>query len=184
MMVTTIIYGILIFVLFMWTIYLYGQFASLWIEIQNKKPPLDFVRYISNSKYELNRNFPTDAGMDICSNENYLIPAHERQLVSTGIQAIIPDGHAIIVKPRSGLAVKNGIDVGAGVCDESYTGEIKVLLFNHSDRDFEIRAGDRIAQLLLVQVNTSKPERINQLFFNTLKDRKDRQDNGFGSSGK
>lgn len=72
-----------------------------------------------------------------CSAEDTVIPAHGKALVSTGISMTCPPGTYGRVAPRSGLAVKNFIDTGAGVIDEDYTGEVKVLLFNHSDVDFE-----------------------------------------------
>lgn len=64
----------------------------------------------------------------------------------------MPPGYYGRVAPRSGLAVKNFIDVGAGVIDEDYRGEVKVLLFNFSDQDFQVKTGDRIAQLVCEQV--------------------------------
>lgn len=66
-------------------------------------------------------------------------------MVSTGISMAIPEGYYGRVAPRSGLAVKNFIDVGAGVIDSDYRGELKVLLFNFSEVDFEVKKGDRIA---------------------------------------
>ena len=82
------------------------------------------------------------------------------------------------VWPRSGLAVKHSIDCGAGVVDAKYRGEIKVLLFNHSDKNFTIEPGDRIAQLLVQKVET-----INFLPVESL-DETERNEGGFGSTGK
>ena len=85
------------------------------------------------------------AGYDLVSSEDISVKSKTRQLVSTGISMAIPGGYYGRVAPRSGLAVKNFIDVGAGVIDSDYRGEVKVLLFNFSDIDFEIKKGDRIA---------------------------------------
>ena len=85
------------------------------------------------------------AGYDLYSIDKLTIPAREKQLISTGISMSIPIGNYGRVAPRSGLAAKNFIDVGAGVIDADYRGEVKVLLFNFSDKEFEINVGDRIA---------------------------------------
>jgi dUTP pyrophosphatase len=81
-----------------------------------------------------------------------LFRTSERMLVSTGIAVVLPKGVYGRVAPRSGLAVKHGIQVGAGVIDPDYTGEVKVVLFNHGEKDFEVKKGDRIAQLVLREV--------------------------------
>jgi dUTP pyrophosphatase len=77
------------------------------------------------------------------------VPKRGQALISTGLAFAIPTGNYGRVAPRSGLAVKNSINVGAGVIDSDYRGEVKVLLFNHGDADFEISEGDRIAQLII-----------------------------------
>ncbi len=76
------------------------------------------------------------AGYDLVSAEEISVPSKNKQLVSTGISMAIPEGYYGRVAPRSGLAVKNFIDVGAGVIDSDYRGEVKVLLFNFSDQEF------------------------------------------------
>ena len=100
-----------------------------------------------------------------------------RALVGTGIALSIPDGLYGRVAPRSGLAVKHCINVGAGVIDPDYTGEVKVVLFNHGTEDFEIKKGDRIAQLILEKCETPMIKEIG-LLEETL-----RGDGGFGSTG-
>ena len=72
-----------------------------------------------------------DAGADLTASEKTVIPARKRSLVGTGIRLEIPEGYVGLIWPRSGLAIKKGIDCGAGVIDSCYRGEIKVLLFNH-----------------------------------------------------
>jgi dUTP pyrophosphatase len=92
----------------------------------------------------------TDAGADICSIEDVIITPLERKAIGTGISIEIPEGYYGRIAPRSGLAYKNGIDVLAGVLDSSYRGEIKVILFNtDKENSFEIKKGERIAQLII-----------------------------------
>ena len=79
---------------------------------------------------------PEDAGADLKASESSIVPARGKALVSTGLCLELPEGHVGLIWPRSGLAVKHSIDCGAGVIDSTYRGEIKVLLFNHSDDNF------------------------------------------------
>lgn len=74
-------------------------------------------------------------------------------LVDTDISIAVPEGTYGRVAPRSGLAVKHGIDTGAGVIDADYRGPVKVLLFNLSETDFEVQVGDRIAQIIVERVS-------------------------------
>ena len=85
------------------------------------------------------------AGYDLHALVETTIPRRGSDLVSTGLAFSIPIGNYGRIAPRSGLAVNHSIDVGAGVIDADYHREVKVLLFNHSDVDFEIKEGDRIA---------------------------------------
>jgi dUTP pyrophosphatase len=78
-------------------------------------------------------------------------------LVDTDIAISVPAGTYGRIAPRSGLASKHFIDTGAGVIDADYRGQVKVLLFNHSDKDFEVKEGDRIAQLVLERVSEQIP---------------------------
>ena len=121
---------------------------------------------------------PGDAGADLKSSESTIVPARGKALVPTGLSIALPEGYVALIWPRSGLAVKNSIDCGAGVVDATYRGEIKVLLFNHSDESFTIEPGDRIAQLLVQKI-----ENINFLHVDSL-DKTERNEEGFGSTGK
>merc|ERR1719272_980883 len=85
------------------------------------------------------------AGYDLHALEAKTVPARGKVLIPTGIAMAIPIGNYGRIAPRSGLAAKHMIDVGAGVIDADYRGEVKVLLFNLSDIDFEVKAEDRIA---------------------------------------
>jgi len=119
-----------------------------------------------------------DAGADLMASESIIIPARDKALVSTGIRLEIPEGYVGLIWPRSGLAVKNAIDTGAGVIDSNYRGEIKILLFNHSDFDFQIQSGDRVAQIMIQKV-----ERVQFLPAKNLSETV-RDKGGFGSTGK
>lgn len=125
------------------------------------------------------RATPQSAGYDLYSSEGYvLLPGH-RVVVSTGIQVQLPPGVYGRIAPRSGLAVKHGLGVGAGVIDADYQGEIKVVLFNHDLRNnFVIRPGYRIAQLLLEYVATPEVDEVQE--FDTVTER---GTGGFGSTG-
>ena len=119
-----------------------------------------------------------DAGADLTASEKTVIPGRNRSLVGTGIRLEIPEGHVGLIWPRSGLAIKKGIDCGAGVIDSCYRGEIIVLLFNHSDTEFQIEPGDRIAQILIQKVERVQFIPVNELSETT------RSEEGFGSTGK
>lgn len=106
-----------------------------------------------------------------------MIPARGKAVVNTDIQIELPEGCYGRVAPRSGLAVKNCIDVGAGVIDEDYRGNVGVVMFNHSDLEFTVAKGDRIAQLICERIYYPTLEEVKSLS-DTL-----RGDGGFGSTG-
>jgi dUTP pyrophosphatase len=119
-----------------------------------------------------------DAGLDLCSIENIALLPKTRKLIKTGISLEIPEGYYGRIAPRSGLAVKNGIDVFAGVVDSSYRGEICVVLYN-SDKDipFFISEGDRIAQIIIEKYYNFPFEVVSDL------SESERGSGGFGSTG-
>ena len=94
----------------------------------------------------------SDAGFDLCADEDAWIFAKQRTTIKTGISFDMPENMAGLIWPRSGLSVKKGIDVLAGVVDSGYRGEIMVCLYNTSDEDVEIKRGDRIAQIIFQEV--------------------------------
>ena len=117
-------------------------------------------------------------GYDLYSVVDTVVPSQAgNTIVGTGIALCIPLDCYGRIAPRSGLAAKHCIQVGAGVIDPDYTGEIKVVLFNHGTEDFEIKKGDRIAQLILERCDTPMIKEIG-LLDETL-----RGDGGFGSTG-
>ena len=119
------------------------------------------------------------AGYDLTSIENISIPPRSRSLISTGLSIQLPMYSYGRIAPRSGLSVK-GLDVGAGVIDESFRGIIKVLLINNNDKDFVVNVGDRIAQLLVEPIYYPDVEHVKSLddLSSTT-----RGDGGFGSTG-
>lgn len=106
-----------------------------------------------------------------------VVPARGKGLVKTDIQIEVPYGTYGRVAPRSGLAWKNFIDVGAGVIDQDYRGNVGVILFNHSDVDFDVKKGDRIAQLICERIVYPKVVEADTLTETA------RGEGGFGSTG-
>ncbi len=121
-----------------------------------------------------------DAGLDLRAAEPALIGPSERASIGTGVAVEIPTGHAGLVLPRSGLALRHGISMvnAPGLVDSGYRGELRVLLLN-TDREhpFEVEPGDRIAQLLLIPFATATPVQVAELSDT------ERGAGGFGSSG-
>ena len=130
-----------------------------------------------NSKMPTQSN-SSDAGWDLYASEDQAIAPLQRGLIKTGISLEIPAGYAGLIWPRSGLSVKNGVDVFAGVVDAGYRGEVGVCLFNSSDTELEINTGDRIAQILFQNIPCFQLTE-----FSTLSP-SERGDSGFGSTGK
>jgi dUTP pyrophosphatase len=122
-----------------------------------------------------------DAGLDLYASEAAHIGPGERWSVGTGIALEIPDRHAGLVLPRSGLARENGIGLvnGPGLIDPGYRGEVRVLLLNTDPAEtFRVEAGDRIAQLVLTPIALADPVEAEALADST------RGEGGFGSSGR
>jgi dUTP pyrophosphatase len=126
------------------------------------------------------RAHPGDAGLDLHALEPATLEPGQRTSVGTGVAVEIPPGQAGLVLPRSGLAARHGISLvnAPGLIDAGYRGELRVLLLN-TDRDasFELAAGDRIAQLVLVRIEVSEPVEAQELATS------ERGTGGFGSSG-
>jgi dUTP pyrophosphatase len=122
-----------------------------------------------------------DAGLDLYADEAAHLGPGERWSVGTGIAVEIPDGHAGLVLPRSGLARKHGIALvnSPGLIDAGYRGELRVLLLNTDPAEiFRIEPGDRIAQLVIVPIALADPVEVEALPESL------RGDGGFGSSGR
>jgi dUTP pyrophosphatase len=122
-----------------------------------------------------------DAGLDLHAAEPASIGPGERTSVGTGIAVAIPEGHAGLVLPRSGLAARHGITIpnAPGLIDSGYRGELRVLLLNADPAEtFELKPGDRIAQLLLTPFAAAEPVVVDALGETA------RGMAGFGSSGR
>ena len=117
------------------------------------------------------------AGSDLHSVLDYIIEPKSRCLISTGLKMSFPPNVYGRIAPRSGIALKNGIDVMAGVIDPDYTGEIKVLLYNSSDIKFEVQRGDRIAQIIFESFKFPVFKEVSVL------SETERSSGGFGSTG-
>lgn len=118
------------------------------------------------------------AGADLRASGHVEIPPGGRAAVPTGLRVQIPPGHVGLVWPRSGLAVRHGIDTLAGVIDSDYRGEVRVVLVNHGPEPFSIAPGERVAQLLLQRV-----ERADFVAAPELEET-ERGGGGFGSTGR
>ncbi|XP_004835502.1 deoxyuridine 5'-triphosphate nucleotidohydrolase, mitochondrial isoform X2 [Heterocephalus glaber] len=138
---------------------------------------LRFVR-LSEHATAPTRGSARAAGYDLYSAYDYIIPPMEKALVKTDIQIALPSGCYGRVAPRSGLAAKHFIDVGAGVIDEDYRGNVGVVLFNFGKEKFEVKKGDRIAQLICERIYYPEIEEVQEL------DDTERGSGGFGSTGK
>lgn len=118
------------------------------------------------------------AGYDLTAIENVIVRAGGKEVIPTGLAIRCPPGTYARIAPRSGLAIKNHISVGAGVVDADFRGEVKVVLFNHSPtEDFIVKPGDRIAQLILEVIITPPVQEVDEL------DDTVRGSHGFGSTG-
>jgi len=121
-----------------------------------------------------------DAGCDLRSRIDQTIPPGERALIPTGISIAIPSGYGGFVQPRSGLALKHGISIvnTPGLIDSKYRGEIGVILINTDKSEpFEVKKGDKIAQLIIQRVESVKFDVVDEL------DETVRGSGGFGSTG-
>lgn len=118
-----------------------------------------------------------DAGLDLYSREERIIPARGSATFNTGVHVCLKPGSVGFLKSKSGLNVNHGL-ISDGVIDAGYTGPIRVKLYNLSDKDYTVKAGDKISQLVIFHVYLPKPEQVESL------EQTERGDKGFGSSGR
>nr|XP_051179131.1 deoxyuridine 5'-triphosphate nucleotidohydrolase-like [Lolium perenne] len=142
-----------------------------------KIAPLLKVKKLSENAILPRRGSALAAGYDLSSAVEVTVPARGKALVATDLSIAIPEGTYARVAPRSGLALKHSIDVGAGVIDADYRGPVGVVLFNHSEVDFAVKPGDRIAQLIIQVIATPEVAEVEDL------DATLRGEGGFGSTG-
>ena len=123
------------------------------------------------------------AGMDLLAalepGELFVLEPRARALIPTGLIMAVPEGYEVQIRPRSGLAVKHGVTVlnSPGTIDSDYRGEVRIALVNLGSEPFEIRRGDRIAQMVVAPVSRAWPRDV------TVLDETERGEGGFGSTG-
>lgn len=127
--------------------------------------------------YMPERAYKYDAGLDIRSREDKIVPAGGSAVFDTGVHIELPPGTAGELKSKSGLNVRHNI-ISTGLIDEGYTGSITVKLYNLGDHDYTVRAGDKISQFVIIRVERPELELAEHI------DGGERGDNGFGSTGR
>ena len=128
--------------------------------------------------YMPERAHSTDAGADLRVPYNTTIMPKSSVVIDTGVHIELPPNTMGVLKSKSGLNVKHDITTVDGVIDVGYTGSIAVKLFNHSDKPYELKAGDKISQLVIVPILTPNFELVDEL------DETERGNGGFGSTGR
>ena len=123
------------------------------------------------------RGSPGAVGYDIACINDFLLDIQSHILVPTGVSIILPSGVYGRIAPRSGLTVKHGVHIGAGVIDPDYTGEVKVAMFNLGLEPINFKKGDRIAQLILERCEVPDVVEVDHLASTQ------RGEGGFGSTG-
>ncbi|CAI5742452.1 unnamed protein product [Hyaloperonospora brassicae] len=144
---------------------------------RSRSAPILRVKKLSPQAILPSRGSSLAAGLDLSAAYDAIIPAGSKGLVKTDLAIAVPECCYARVAPRSGLALKNFIDTGAGVIDADYRGNVGVLLFNHSTEDFVIKRGDRVAQLILEKIEYPKIQEVDEM------DKTARGAGGFGSTG-
>ena len=152
-------------------------------EIQEYIPTID-LSYKKTKENAIDPKYAyiSDSGFDLYSTEDVWIHSLDRQLVSTGLHFDIPEGYEIQVRSKSGLALKQGLMVlnSPGTVDQGYLGEIQIILFNTTREKVKIEKGQKIAQAVLCPVVSGKWVKLTE---KSDLGNKDRNDNGFGSTG-
>ena len=134
------------------------------------------IKLLSDKAKPPTKQLDKAAGYDLSSAQNGVIPAGSRKLIQTDLAMTVPPGTYGRITPRSGLALKHHIDIGAGVVDEDYTGPVGILMINHESQDFIVNLGDWIAQLILERIS-NEPVIITQELSDSS-----RGERGFGST--
>jgi dUTP pyrophosphatase len=156
------------------------QFDSESQSIVDTKVPLRFINDSENKNPEY--AYQSDSGFDLRSSEDIWIHPNSRKLISTGMRFDIPEGYEIQVRSKSGLALNQGLMVlnSPGTVDSGYQGEIKVIMFNTTNQKVKIEKGQKVAQAVLCPVVSGKW--VDLIRVDNIND-KDRNSNGFGSTG-
>lgn len=128
--------------------------------------------------YEPIRAHDTDAGLDLRAMEDCIVASDESVIIRTGVHVELPKGCCGLLVSKSGLNTKHDI-TSTGLIDEKYQGEIMVKLYNHGWKDYQVHAGDKVSQLVVIPVRYEAVEIVDDFGYTT-----ERGMNGFGSSGK
>ena len=136
------------------------------------------IKLLSKDATLPSRTNPEDAGLDLSSSEeSFIIKAGEGRMIKTDVALALPPNTVGMICDRSSMG-KKGLKVHGGIVDVPYRGEVRVILWNHSGADVEIKKGDRIAQILVIPILLCTPKEVSEL------DETSRGDKGFGSSGR
>jgi dUTP pyrophosphatase len=150
--------------------------------IEDNFPNKMDLEYVSETGKELSYAYPSDSGFDLYSSEEIELSPLGRALVPTGVKFNLSEGYEIQVRSKSGLAINQGLMVlnSPGTVDQGYTGEIKVIIFNTNNHPVTITKGMKVAQCVIASCISGR--HVNLIKVNEIKT-KDRNDNGFGSTG-
>jgi dUTP pyrophosphatase len=132
---------------------------------------------LDNGAYMPSRGHRTDAGLDLRTRKAVTVPAYGSAIIDTGVHVALPHGCAGLLVSKSGLNVKHDI-TSTGLIDEGYTGSIVVKLYNNGTEDYELAAGDKVTQLVVIPVVCEPLEQVSAFLPSA------RGDNGFGSTGR
>lgn len=147
------------------------------IDMLTDEQELSVKVVLDSGAYVPTRAHKTDAGLDLKAKEGQIVPARESAVFDTGVHIELSEGTVGFLKSKSGLNVKYGI-TSEGVIDSGYTGSIRVKLYNNSGYDYEVKAGDKISQLVILPIYTPEVRIVNELT------ETERGNGGFGSSGR
>jgi dUTP pyrophosphatase len=159
------------------------EFSTVNNDINNFKLSINFVNNSTNPNPEYATSGASGFDLRASLTEPIIIPAGHRAIIPTGLFFEIPDNFEIQIRPRSGLAAKNGVTVlnTPGTIDADYRGEIKIILINLGQEIFIVNNGDRIAQAVIASVTNKNI--INLNLVTSISSETDRGSNGFGSTG-
>jgi len=158
-----------------------SEFEDKFMEMMKHKVELKFTK-ITDDAVSPKYNYESDSGFDLHATEDILVEPLGRALVPTGLKFDIPFGYEMQVRPKSGLALKEGLTVlnTPGTVDQGYDGEVKVIIYNTNGKSYQINKGQKIAQAVLCPVLAGRMVSVTKVVeLNT----KERGDNGFGSTG-
>lgn len=128
-----------------------------------EEEPVLLTKLLSENATLPKRTTAGAAGYDLASAVDITVPAWSNAAIATDVAVAIPPGTYGRIAPRSGLAMRNKLNPGGGVIDGDFTGPLVVILFNHSDTDFKVEVGDRIAQLILERIITPEVKQVDEL---------------------